>query len=90
MKKLATATAALALATMMSAGVSNQAKADGGAIAIGVGAYLIVDAIVGEKCKRHDWPLNIPAKIADKLRGKPYCHHYGHKDDHHHHERKYK
>ncbi len=90
MKKLATATAALAMAAVMAGAPTNEAKADGGAVAIGVGAYLIVDAIVGKKCHRHDWPFNTIAKIADELHGRKGCHRYhdSYKDDRH--ARKYR
>jgi hypothetical protein len=74
MKIFTTAAAALAMTAMMTAGPTNEAKADGGAVAIGVGAYLLVDALVGRRCERHDWPFNIPAKIVDELHGKPACH----------------
>ena len=80
MKVLTTTAAALAMTAIMTAGPSNEAKADGGAVAIGIGAYLIVDAIVGRKCQRHDWPFNIPAKIVDRIHGKPSCHRYGYRD----------
>jgi hypothetical protein len=89
MKTLTTAAAALALTAMMAVGPNTEAKADGGAIAIGVGAYLLVDAIVGRKCHRQDWPFNTLAKIADELHGRHGCHRHGSKD-HHHHDRKYR
>ena len=76
MKFLTMAAAALALTATMATGPVNEAKADGGAVAIGVGAYLIVDAIVGEKCRRDDWPFNMVAKIADELHGREGCHRY--------------
>ena len=89
MKTLMTAAAALAMTAMMAAGPNTEAKADGGAIAVGVGAYLIVDAIVGRKCHRQDWPFNTLAKIADELHGREGCNRYGsHKDDYH--DRKYR
>ncbi len=91
MKKITTAMAALAVSAMMSLGTTDEAKADGGAIAIGVGAYLITDAIVGRKCHRQDWPFNIIAKIADEIHGQQGCYrgkpHYS-RDDRHH--RKYR
>lgn len=93
MKKFTTAAAALALTAVMATGPSNEAKADGGAIAIGVGAYLVVDAIVGRKCHRRDWPFNTIAKIADEIHGREGCHRYhgkSYKDGHHHHHRKYR
>lgn len=88
MKKLTTAAAAIAMTAIMAAGPNTEAKADGGAIAIGVGAYLIVDAIVGRKCHRRDWPFNTLAKIADELHGRDGCHRYGYKD--HYSDRKYR
>ena len=93
MKKITTAVAALALTAVMSVGPAQQAKADGGAtVAIGVGVYLLVDHLVGRKCGREEWPLNIIRKIGDELHGRPGCyreHHggphgdyrdHGHKD----------
>ena len=95
MKKITTAVAALALTAVMSAGPAQQAKADGGAtIAIGVGAYLLVDHLVGRECGREEWPLNIIRKIGDELHGHRGCYreddddrrghhrHHGHKDKH--------
>lgn len=82
MKTLTTAAAALAMTAMMAAAPNTEAKADGGAIAIGVGAYLIVDAIVGHECGRQEWPFNTIAKIADELRGRQGCYRGGsYKDD---------
>jgi len=92
MKTLSTAAAALALSAMMTIGSPSEAKADGGAVAIGVGAYLIVDAIVGRKCHRHDWPFNTIAKIADEIHGREGCYRYGRHDSYkerHHDRRKY-
>lgn len=89
MKTLTTAAAALAMTAMMAAGPNTEAKADGGAIVIGVSAYLIVDAIVGRKCQRREWPFNTLAKIADELHGREGCHRQrSYKDGHH--DRKYR
>lgn len=77
MKTLTTAAAALAMTAMMAAGPNTEAKADGGAIAIGVAAYLVVDAIVGRECQRHEWPFNTISKIADELRGREGCYRGG-------------
>lgn len=89
MKTLTTATAALAMTAMTAAGPNTEAKADGGAIAIGVGAYLVVDAIVGRKCNRAEWPFNTIRKIADELRGREGCYRYdSYKDDYR--DRKYR
>jgi hypothetical protein len=94
MKRIATATAGLALFGLMAAGPATEAKADGGAIAIGVGAYLLVDALVGDRCHREEWPFNMVGKLADELHGRPGCYwhdghrHYHHRHHHHHHHRK--
>ena len=82
MKFITSAAAALALSAMITTGATTEAKADGGAVAIGVGVFLLADAIVGRKCHREDWPFNIVAKIVDELHGRHGCHrgHYGHKD----------
>lgn len=87
MKGISTAVAAVALTAIMAVGPANEAKADGGAVAIGVGVYLLSDAIVGRKCDRHEWPFNIIRKIADELHGHPGCHRYHHDDYHHRHHR---
>ena len=83
--KLLTSVAAFALATAMAAGPTTPAKADGGAVAIGIGAYLLVDALVGRHCERHEWPFNILSKVADELHGRPGCrphyHHHGYRHD---------
>lgn len=83
MNRFVTATAGLALFGLMAAGPATEAKADGGAIAIGVGAYLVVDALVGRHCHRDEWPLNLIGKLADEIHGHPGCHEHGH--DHHRH-----
>ena len=97
MKKITTAVAALALTALMSAGPAQQAKADGGAtIAIGVGAYLLVDHLVGRECGREEWPLNIIRKIGDELHGRPGCYRehddgrHGHRHRHDGHKGKLK
>ncbi|MGF1622617.1 MAG: hypothetical protein ACFCUR_18640 [Rhodomicrobiaceae bacterium] len=95
MKRITTVVGALALSAIMTAGTTAPAKADGGAIAIGVGVYLLTDAVVGRKCHREDWPFNIVAKIADEIHGRDGCHRYGYKEDyydrdHRHHGRKYR
>ena len=81
MKKIFTTLAALSLSVALTAGPSTQAKADGGAVAIGVGVYLLADAIVGRHCRRHEWPFNIIRKIGDELHHRDRCyrggrHHY--------------
>jgi hypothetical protein len=88
MKAISSAVAALALSAMFATGATTPAKADGGAtVAIVVGSYLLVDALVGRTCHRHEWPFNILAKVADEIHGRPGCDRYGH---HHYHHRPYK
>jgi hypothetical protein len=95
MKRITTAVGALALSAIMTAGTTAPAKADGGAVAIGVGVYLLTDAIVGRKCHREDWPFNIVAKIADEIHGRDGCDRYGYRErdydrDYRGHDRKYR
>ncbi len=84
MKKILTSVAALALAAVVTAGPTTSAKADGGAVIIGVGAYLLVDALVGRHCERHEWPFNIFRKVADELHGRPGCYPPQHHHSYHH------
>jgi len=83
MKKILTGLSALAVSAML-AGAPTEAKADGGAVVVGVGAYLLVDAIVGKKCHRREWPFNIVRKIGDELHGRPGCHRHGYYHDRRH------
>jgi len=83
MKKLLAGLGGVALAMSLSAAPVDRAKADGGAVAIGVGAYLVVDYLVGRKCEMHVWPFNIFKKTAYKLKGKPVC-------KYRYHDRKYR
>lgn len=77
MKKIVMAAAAVALSGMMMVGAPREAKADGGAVAIGVAAYLVVDAVVGRECHIRAWPLNLVTKVAHELRGYRGCYrHY--------------
>ena len=77
MTKLLSVAAGAALAVSLAAAPVDRAKADGGAaVAIGVGAYLVVDYIVGEKCQMYKWPFNMIKKTAYKIKGKPVCEHY--------------
>jgi hypothetical protein len=78
MKKIMSGLAALALTAVITTGHTTEAKADGGAIAIGVGAYLLVDALVGRHCHRHEWPFNIVRKVGDELHGHRGCRHHRH------------
>ena len=84
MKKISAPLAALALSAAVMAGPTTEAKADGGAVAIGVGVYLLTDAIVGKKCHRHDWPFNIIRKVGDELHGRPGCRYHGRHHRRHH------
>lgn len=80
MKKIASGLAAAALAAVLTAGPTTEAKADGGAIAIGIGAYLLVDAIVGRHCHPNDWPFNLLRKVDSELHGRRGCYrHYRHR-----------
>ncbi len=82
MKKLLTVAGGAALAVSLAAAPMDRAKADGGAIAIGVGAYLVVDYLVGEKCHMHKWPFNLIKKTAYEIKGEPVCKRY--REDRHH------
>jgi hypothetical protein len=73
MKKIISGVAALALAGIISTGQTTEAKADGGAIVLGVGAYLLVDALVGRHCHRSEWPFNLVRKVGDELHGRRGC-----------------
>jgi hypothetical protein len=84
MKLFTTAVAALALTICMSFAPAQQAKADGGAtIAIGVGVFLLADALIGRECGREDWPFNVIHELGDELRGENGCY----REEHHHHHR---
>jgi hypothetical protein len=73
MNKLMTVAAAAAVSAALLTGAPRDAKADGGAVAIGVAAYLITDAVVGHECKLRTWPFNIIHKIGRELHGKSGC-----------------
>ncbi|MDZ4791404.1 MAG: hypothetical protein SGJ17_09395 [Hyphomicrobiales bacterium] len=62
-----------ALAAVLTQAPMQSAKADGGATAVAVGAYLVVDYAVGRKCHMHKWPLNIIKKVAYGIHGKRIC-----------------
>ncbi len=64
---------ALAIAAVLSAAPVQTAKADGGATAVAVGAYLVVDYAIGRKCRIHHWPFNIIKKVAYGVHGKRVC-----------------
>ena len=80
MKKLMAMAAAVAMSGAVMTAAPHEAKADGGAIAIGVAAYLVTDAIVGDVCHLRTWPFNIIVKVGRELEGKRACHrhHYRH------------
>jgi hypothetical protein len=85
MKKILTSLAAVGLAALITTGQPTEAKADGGVI-IGIGAYLLIDALVGRHCHRDEWPLNIVRRVGDELRGWDSCwHHDGYHRHHRHH-----
>jgi hypothetical protein len=74
MKKIYTGVAAVALAAMLTAaGPSTPAKADGGAVAIGIGAFLLVDALVGRHCRVNEWPFNLIRSVGAGLHGRDSC-----------------
>lgn len=73
MKPMVTGLAGLALAGMLIAAPADKAKADGGAVAVGVGAYLVVDYLVGRECDMHVWPFNIVKKVVYKIKGRRVC-----------------
>jgi hypothetical protein len=72
MKKILTGLAALAMTAVITTGDSTEAKADGGVV-LGIGVYLLVDALVGRHCHRSEWPFNIARKVGDELHGKRGC-----------------
>ncbi len=78
MKTTMSLAAALTLGLLVAFAPVDRAKADGGVVAASVGAYLIVDYVVGRKCELHVWPFNIIQKTAHKLRGQRVCKYYRH------------
>jgi hypothetical protein len=88
MKKIFTTLAALGLAAVINTGHTTEAKADGGAVLLGVGAYLLVDALVGRHCYHDDWPFNVVREVGSELHGRSDCyphHHTYHQRYHRHH-----
>ncbi len=83
MKKILASVAAVALAAVLTAGPSTPAKADGGAIAIGIGAYLLMDALVGRHCEVNEWPFNLIRTVGEGLHGRNSCR-YNHWHHRHH------
>ena len=73
MKFPSTGLALLGIAAMLAMIPAHQAKADGGATAIGVGVYLAGDYVVGRKCRMHLWPFNIITKVAYAVHGRRVC-----------------
>jgi hypothetical protein len=73
MKLISTALAAMMITAVAPAVSSQPAKADGGAILIGVGVYLAGDYVVGYTCRMHDWPFNVVRKVYYGLHGKRLC-----------------
>ena len=96
MKKVLSGVAALAVAIGLMAGTAKEAKADGGVL-LGIGIYLLADAVVGEVCHTDAWPLNTVRKVGRALHGRKPCrrhyghryhgrhHAHGHRHRHHHH-----
>ena len=80
MKLISTALAALTLIAIMAAGPGQTARADGGAVVIGVGVYLVGDYVAGRTCHMRDWPFNVVKKVYYGLQGKRVCryHRYRH------------
>ena len=72
MKKVLSGVAAIAVAIMLMAGSAKEAKADGGLL-LGIGIYLLADAVVGEVCHMDDWPLNTVRKVGKALHGRKPC-----------------
>ncbi len=73
MTRTMTAAAAVALSAALRAGAPRDARADGGAVAVGVAAYLVTDYVVGRECRMRTWPFNIIHKVGRVLHGKPAC-----------------
>ena len=73
MKLISTALAALMISTVVPAVGTQPARADGGAILIGVGVYLAGDYLVGYTCQMRDWPFNVVRKVYYGLHGKRLC-----------------
>jgi hypothetical protein len=72
MKLGLTTVAALAMAATVAAVPAHRAMAENGT-AIGVGAYLVGDYVVGRKCGRQIWPLNIVNGVVRTVQGKTFC-----------------
>src|SRR5262245_36097606 len=73
MKLISTALVALMMTAIVPAVTNQPAKADGGAILIGVGVYLAGDYVVGHTCQMRDWPFNVVRKVYYGLQGKRLC-----------------
>lgn len=76
MKRSAGILSALMLAAALSTAPLSPAKADGGAVVIGVGVYLGVDYIVGRKCHMKAWPFNMVKQVVYGLHHKRVCKRY--------------
>jgi hypothetical protein len=72
MKLCLTAVGTLAVATLSAAVPAHRATADTGTV-VGVGAYLVGDYVVGRKCGRQVWPLNIVNGVVRTVQGKTFC-----------------
>ena len=73
MKLISTALVALIMTAAVPTVSSQPAKADGGAVLIGVGVYLAGDYVVGHTCQMRDWPFNMMRKVYYGLHGKRLC-----------------
>ena len=73
MKLISTVLATLTLTAIVAAAPAYKGKADGGAIAIGVGVYLAGDYVVGRTCHMRDWPFNAIRNVYYGLQGKRLC-----------------
>jgi hypothetical protein len=73
MKPTLTTLLALTVAALVMIGPVQKAKADGGAVLIGVGVYLVGDYVVGRTCHMRDWPFNVVRKVYYGLQGKRVC-----------------
>jgi hypothetical protein len=75
MKLCSPTLAGLAIAAMTAVIPAHKAVADTGT-AVGVGAYLLGDYVVGRKCGKQTWPLNIVSGVVHTVQGKPFCRYY--------------
>lgn len=89
MKKILMVTAMVALSALLMASAPREAKADGGVV-VGVGAYLVGDAVVGHHCRINSWPFNIVTKLGNELHGRRGCHPKRYRKHRRYHRRHYR